>query len=340
MKKTFLFLALAAYSSSTFSQISFIEKKEVKEEPKTFTSNYDSLCNIESAVYKYKSYSDLADFYGHLIGQSIIHVGGINKSHTNFLEITTKGKGKKTKMIETPADSPEIGSEFTVIDVHPKKTNSESDQRIILKEKVTEKKYIYDPSIGYNATEWIVKGYYEKIKQLYMGKQFYYINTRFLESQRTSHLKYYGGLFDMETNEQIENIKDFSKWKCVDVSIKIDTGVYSLYYIKSCVVLVFENEERYRYYAYLQTHDKQPLMLDYSSYRRRFKTGDDVLIFGNIWREQDIALRILYADIDEKEILAGRFLNEEQYQKLSESIKKLDEMKAQMDAGKTPANKN
>lgn len=331
MKKTLLLLVLAAYSSSIFSQISFIEKKEIKEEPKTFIFKYDSLRNVEPADFEHKFSSDSADFYGHLIGQTLIHVGGIYEGSPVLLEMTTKGKGKRTKTITTTiTESPKIGTEFTVIDVSPKKTTSDYYQKIILKENLTGKTYIYDPRLGYYRTEWIVKGYYEKMKQLYVGKSFYYINTCFYEGQQSDSFNYSSGLFDIETDEKIKNIKDFSKWKCVDASIKIDDKIlYAHMYIQSYVVLIFENEEGNRYYTRLQTSNKKPLILNYSHRRREFGTGDKVLRFRNIWIEQDIELHILHAEINEKEILAGKFLNEEQYQKIYGSIEKINKIKAE-----------
>lgn len=323
MKRLVLFLALTTCCTDMFSQISFIEKKEIKEEPQNLVLKYDSLYDLTWAHTK----SGEAGYYGLFIGQDVIYVGGIENGDYHFKELTTKGKGKRSKTMEIGTNAPKIGAEFTIIDVS-------HGEKIILQDKLTGKKYIYKPHFGYDATEWVVKGHYEKMKQLYSGKKFYYIKTK--EST---------DLFEMETDEELENVKDFSVWECIDVSIKIDTDKsnreytenkilsFSTNYTKSRIVLVFKNKEGEKYYSFLTYINRRPIRLNLNYERKKF-SSEDVFSY---WFPKSLKHQIVYAGINEEEILVGKFLNEGQYQKLCESLRKVDEMKAERAAADAKA---
>ena len=326
MKKSTFAILLCMSFNCAFAQISFIGKTTSKEEAPPVIYKYDSLQNIQSAVYKDKKYNEEVDFYGHLIGQTLIYVGKYShdEKDRSLKREVTNGTGKRAYTTYEIAIAPEIGTEFTVIDVSPKRTSSSFLQKIIIQNVQTEEKYIYDPSTYFRTDEWVVKGFYEKMKQLYVGNIYYYINA--YPSYNTDFC-----MFNLETDEMMGTIDDFSIWKCVDVSIKVPQYKSSEDDNKSKVVLVFEDEKGIKYYSYLEGINKKPLVVDYSTDRKLYGAGDNLRFIDVLSEEfqKSIKYQILYADINEKEIFLGKFLNEEQYQKLSESLTQVENMKSE-----------
>lgn len=316
MRKSIFAIVLSMSFNCAFSQISFIEKKEIKEEQKELVLEYDSLLDINQASRESKSVL----YYGQLVGQDIIYIGDIHKYNWEYIrffwKLKTKGKGKRAQTIELGTDIPKIGSEFTIIDY------SRERYRITLQDKLTGEKYTYAPGIGYGAKEWIVKGYYEKLKQLYVGKIFYDIS-----SQLSAHM------FNMDTDEGLDNMKDFPVWECIDVSIQTAEKKSYTGFTASRVVLVFKNKEGDQCYSYLEDEERNPIRLSFHYTRSGFNSKD---VFTEGF-QKNIEQQIIYAGINEREILAGRYLNEEQYQKLSNSLKEVEKMKKEMAAADAKA---
>ena len=111
-----------------------------------------------------------------------------------------------------------------------------------------------DISLGYSPNEhWVIVGYYEKMKQLYLGKKLVshqYINQNNKFRGLTSIKDY---LYSVKTGEKYSP-EYHSLWTCVDVSV--NTDIYDLRHERTRVVLVLQNDKDEQYYCYLRQDDK------------------------------------------------------------------------------------
>lgn len=257
MKRTFFIIILSYFVSCIYSQVSFIgQAQEVKKEETIIL--YDSLSNIKTS--KVVSDEDI-DFYGHLIGQILIYCNTDlpNGKDYDLKQEMTRTVGDNEYKYYDYAPAPEVGTEFSVIDVMPKRTNRRMNQKIILKNSETGNLFQYTPGFDTNA-KWVVKGFYEKMKQLHVGKQFYYIEGAIFSNDKDF-------ILDLQTNEKVNAIKNESKWTCTDISIKItQKGDYSLVGdYRSRVVLIIENEQSQKFYCYLQNEYGYPIKNEFTS---------------------------------------------------------------------------
>lgn len=288
MKKIVVLLfTLCTNLTSLYSQISIIGNTLENEESTPTTIVYDSLTNIKPTTNK-------EGFFKHLIGQTLIYVNtdNINKKDYNLEHEEILDTLYNIKVMQ-PTDAPKIGTEFTVIDVLTNNEASFIGADIILKENITGNIYKYNPSFDINAV-WVVKGFYEKMKELYKGKQFYYI-------EGATFINKYDEILDFETNEKYNMIKNKSKWTCVDVSIKIrdpkDYGMIRDY--RSAVVLVLENEQAHKCYCYLHNRSGLPLTNDYNT-----------------------------NETEGTNLFLGKFLDEDQYKKYNVNLNKRKQLLA------------
>ena len=335
MKRLFLFFILITFSFSVSSQISFIGNESKRETP-NYVSQYDSLTNIYAATYENKKSDDEADFFGHLIGQTLIFVGSASPTgrDENFKIEYQEGVGwlDRPYTLEKTADAPNIGTEFIVEDVSPKKSRTFHGQKLILRELSTNKKYLYCPDWDNSNAEWIVKGFYEKTKQLYIGKEYYYIDAKGFVSANYP-------MFDLETNEKAVNIENYSKWKCVDVSVKSPQKGDDE--SDNRLVLVYENEQGRKCYCYYFDFKQKPVTMNNSRDVKFYRTGKNMRhidIFSKEFQE-NANYHILYAEITDKDIFLGKFLNKEQVEKINIGLKDI-ELKRQRNAAAIAKAKN
>lgn len=247
MKKLILFSVLCMIVNLAYSQISIIQNTEKKE--KNYVTPYDSLYNIQPLSKK-------EGFFKNLIGQTLIYVNADcpNGKDYNLRYLDALGN----EDIQT-VDAPTIGAEFLVIDVLAKDASIYLDADLVLMDSATGKLYKYNPCLEMNSV-WVVKGFYEKAKQLYKGKQFYYI-------EGATFMDGHDEILDLETGKKYGMANDRSKWTCTDVSIKVrDKDDYSMVMdYRSPVVLIIENELSHKCYCYLQNRNGDPLKNEYNS---------------------------------------------------------------------------
>lgn len=210
--KCIIILAILLLPSKGISQITFLDNENKKEEKATI--KYDSLSNIK---YHHGSYK-------HLIGQTLIYSTKLSDNNRLRYQDTNQ---------QVHAT---IGAEFDVIDVIPRSDLTDED-KLILKEKSTGKTCKYNPFFGIYSkneinTEWMVKGYYEKIKEIYKGTKLRYLN----ESSDYGYGILTDNLLSIETDNEIENVPYMSLWECVDVSIKIKDNSHDE--LRSSLILI------------------------------------------------------------------------------------------------------
>ncbi len=76
--------------------------------------------------------------------------------------------------------------------------------------------YLYFRNNESPFNHFMTLGYFEKLKQLYIGKDFYYLNNRWNGSKRSED----GGLYDLKNGNDRKDIPKNAKLKCIDVSIE------------------------------------------------------------------------------------------------------------------------
>ena len=137
-------------------------------------------------------------------------------------------------------------------------SNQFSYHKILLQDEEG-KLYVFGGCGRYCAYEgrnayFVLVGYYEKIKELYVGKDFIYVN----EEEANWYNNYpFNGLFKKETHERNEGIKKGTKWHCEGVGISMD-DIFSVANTDTyCnrVVLYLTNEKYGNYYCYTVSSD-------------------------------------------------------------------------------------
>lgn len=101
-----------------------------------------------------------------------------------------------------------------------------------------------DKKINY---QWLVVGYYEKIKQLYLNKEFVYMGEDDVQSDSANDF------INLETDEVVENVTKETIWTCVGVQVKprkVNDGMESDY--RSPIVLIFDNPSWGKHYCYFE----------------------------------------------------------------------------------------
>lgn len=211
------------------AQVNIIDIKKNPKENETFV--YDSLCNI-SLHMKYNGKNSL----NYLIGQKMIY---INKYNNPFYMYLYK------KESYTRSDSL-VGKTFEVIEALYNPDHIYYDVPLLLKE--TESGNMYEYKVNENDNQkWVVVGYYEKIKNSHVGKNYVYIKEVYHGEDRD-------GLISFDTDEKLTNVPENSIWKCTDISIKLrDPKDYSWVNDKRCpIILIFENDKLGKCYCYLE----------------------------------------------------------------------------------------
>ena len=120
--------------------------------------------------------------------------------------------------------------------------------------------------------KWIVLGHYEKIKSLYINKEFVFTGTDnvYIEYKWEKA----NGLICLATDTVTQNIAKESIWTCVGVQVKprnkddhMDTDR------RSPIVLIFDNPSYGKHYCYLESRNGEP-------YKKLLGEGNQAYICG------------------------------------------------------------
>ena len=198
----------------------------MSNEPKTNNEvfKYDSLFNMSPKPYEDKL------TYHYLIGQTLMfcgdpYYGAVSNGFTT---------GNYYKVEGVLPDDIDRGK-YNRLSLSDIKTGQKYEESAL-----TDKKYNY---------RWVVLGHYEKIKALYVGKEFVYIdNTKYLDPLFDKA----DFLLNLET-DAISKVEDKSIWKCIDVQVKPRRSNDRMEKDRrSPLVLVVENPQYGKCYCYLE----------------------------------------------------------------------------------------
>lgn len=191
---------------------------------------YDSLRNMSL-----EKYNDTYTFH-HLIGQTLMYCGD-----------PYYGENSKFK----------VGNYYRIDSILPDNVKKGLYHRLSLTDiKTGEKKEDGGISVQHKYNyKWIVLGHYEKIKSLYLNKNFVYVGNK-------GYADYYdkqNNVINMETDTITKNIEVGSVWKCVDIQVKPrnEKDRMMLDY-RSPIVLVFNNPKYGLHYCYLESSTGRP----------------------------------------------------------------------------------
>ena len=227
MKKISFFIVFLL-STQVYGQITIMDTKVQK--PKYDNFVYDSLRNMSPGKYEDK-YT-----YHHLIGQTLMYCG-------DPYSYSTRSNFK-------------VGNYYRVDSILPDNTGGGLYHRLSLTNVNTGEKGeegdIFTEKYNF---KWVVLGHYEKMKSLYMNKEFMYIGNK-------GYAKYYNkqdNLINLEADTVARNIKTETVWTCVDVQVRPRIKEDRMNIDKrSPIVLIFDNPQYGKHYCYLEDESGKP----------------------------------------------------------------------------------
>lgn len=238
MKKVLLSLLVLTNISivSVYSQIKIAQMPEKEKKEIIFT--YDSLTNVDRM--KDVEYNDR---FKHLTGQRIMSIS--SSDYSTFIEYG--GKYSSIKSYRNGEYIAKLENKTFVVD-------SVSGSTFYLKEESNpHNSIILYVNSDYEWTAdfaWVSLGYFEKIKQMYLGKEFVYINK-----DDEFDLEYHYGVhphdrfMDYNTKRNLaKKIPCNSVWKCTDVLVL--PGKLKFGDCDNRVILNIENEKYGKYYIF------------------------------------------------------------------------------------------
>ena len=122
---------------------------------------------------------------------------------------------------------------------------TEYDQSLILRDTTDLQTYTYKIH-SYSNNCWIVMGYYEKMKQLYVGKDLILMQY---ESFNTSIYKDYP-MYRLDTHKKLDNVKTKTRWKCTGLTVDTELSDND---IKNRLLLLIENKEYGQCYCFVDS---------------------------------------------------------------------------------------
>ena len=216
MKKTLVILITAMTVTATYGQIT--TTKVVPKVEKTDNTPYDSTKNfLGKNVYKY-------------VGQELYLNGKAESLRKHGYEgfFSDYNKSKSDGGVYKCCDSYNskydelTGKYFTVLEVikHPKANNGNPTDEYLYGDvyflKIQEKEskdiiyFEYKSKYEYDFP-FIVAGYFTKLKQTEVGKEFIVRGKNWISSEPMT---------DMNTGNPVSNFEAGGKWKCIDVTIE------------------------------------------------------------------------------------------------------------------------
>lgn len=239
MKKILLVIMICSFSLHSSAQIEMFDESIKKVEvPKALP--YDSLTNM--VTQKYGTREDYKYTFDHLIGQTLLFCGDpySYKGNRGF----------------------NVGSYYKVTGTLPDDVGRGLYCRMTLEDTATgERKEEGDLTSSHFNSRWVVVGHYEKMKSLYLNKEYVYVGTH-------NVYIHYGwkkanGLINLETDTVTRNIPNESVWTCVAVQVKPrkkDNNLDDNMELdnRSPIVLIFDNPTYGKHYCYLEGDDGKP----------------------------------------------------------------------------------
>lgn len=246
MKKAIITFALILLVGNAMAQIEmFDESIQKKDEVKALP--YDSLRNI--STQKYGSGDNTKYTLHHLIGQTLLYCGDPYSYYSKH--------------------SFEKGAYYRVDGILPDDRGQGLYHRLSLTNLSsgvqTEEGDVFTDKYNY---KWVVVGYYEKMKSLYLNKEFVYVGIHspmLFDHEGMKDVTYVNpwnkgdGLINLDTDTITNGVVLGSVWTCVGVQVKPRKendrmqGDY-----RSPVVLIVDNPVYGKHYCYLENKKGEP----------------------------------------------------------------------------------
>jgi len=227
MKNLFLVIVLLL-STKAYSQIKIMSTEVQK--PKYDNFVYDSLRNMSPGKYE-DQYT-----YHHLIGQTLLYCGD------PYSHITSSDF--------------KVGNYYRVDGILPDDVGRGLYLRLSLTNiKTGEKGKEGGIFTGEYNFKWVVLGHYEKMKSLYVNKDFMYLGNKGF----ASYINKQDNLINLETDTVQNRIATETVWTCVDIQVKPrKKGDQMDIDKRSPIILIFENQQYGRSYCYLEDETGKP----------------------------------------------------------------------------------
>lgn len=234
MKRVLIILIVFSLIENSMAQIKIAKFPEKEKKEVIFT--YDSLTNIE-----YNRNVDILDRLKHLVGQKITSISSSNVYHS--MKVYVNGQ----ELILRSSVAEELDGNTFIIDSingHQFYVTSEDNASRHLEIVITDDVYHIDYA-------WVCHGYFEKIKNLFLGKELVYIHNDQDYDLDEAHTRY--RFMDYKTKRNlVEKIPCNSIWKCTDVLVidKVDKVLWGFPDYENRVILNVENDKYGKYYIF------------------------------------------------------------------------------------------
>lgn len=253
-RRLFLLAGCLMVVSSIMAQINI---KEPIKQPTSipYVQKYDSLTNITALQDDSITHSTSLK---HLIGQIVYYVE----------PDTTKYGIRHKRLYDTPNIRYGVqhlpkevwANRYLKIIDYKEIASAYSKKNVLELQDTATGRSIYCETNGLNR-DFVVLGYYEKLKKTYIGKSFV-LKKRFSYGIADSYDGYrkFGNLINYDTNEIGDSIPYNSIWKCVDIAVSnVTSQIRGGKGDNRCpVILIFENDKFGKYYSYTQNHLGKP----------------------------------------------------------------------------------
>ena len=233
MKKLFLVLVILSFVENTMAQLKMAQFPE--KEKKEVIITYDSLTNVRD-----NNSEDYNDRFKHLVGQKITSF----QSSDFWVDMLINGKSHYETDIQNMID----GKTFKIDSVNRYTfyMTSEENPNNHFSLSILGSDDLYKIDFA-----WVCHGYFDKIKDLYLGKDLVYIhNDKDYDIDDSRYNTYRFMDYDSKRN-LMKKIPCNSVWKCTDVLVIADRVKYFGFPdFKNRVILNVENEQYGKYYIY------------------------------------------------------------------------------------------
>ena len=249
-KLIILFLFITIISNAQISTLG----KPTNETKKNDAIKYDSLSNF---IPDYNPNTGISS-YKHLINQKVYVVNNGSGYYDRLKKYTWHGKESENE------DWNLSGKYLTIIDIGKRSYNDggywENAHDIAFKDETTGLIYCFDKKWCKNINNsLVVVGHFEKMKQLYEGKELVFVIDDDNQTDYGWH-QHQNGIFDLNTRKRVLSIKKGTRFLCTGVSIDDQNGndeksreFYK--YIKDRVVILLHNDELGDFYCYATSQD-------------------------------------------------------------------------------------
>lgn len=213
---------------------------EIPKQEEVITSfNYDSLSNVgKRNCTNGENYNNC---YKHLVGQKIISINSYNNQyHLNgpsYLrnKVDFRSVDGNIYIVKSVSYDRIEGHIFYL-----QKEDESENIKIYFEDRYD---YIFDQS-------WVVLGYFEKMKELYLNKEFVYVHQD--DDFDISRFNFYDRFMDYTTKDNLKKkIPCNSIWKCTDVLVLPGEKNDLWGYYGNRVILNIENEKYGKYFIFV-----------------------------------------------------------------------------------------